>query len=242
MTTAARPTWDTARGGSSRGEKNLSSLSKQYSSRDLPGHTKLKYRYVCSDNLFQSIVTNITLLIVSFLRQSGQNATSDVKKRDLRKELEEKEKGEDGGSKRSSGNSDTSSGKKFRSDQPAAAIEDDRDEEVYANDSSDDDSDEDDTAELLAELNRIKRERAAEEAKKDAEKKVQDERIRMENILSGNPLIGAAKTDFKVKRRWDDDVVFKNCARNEPDKSKPSFINDTLRSEFHKKFMEKYVK
>lgn len=46
MTTAARPTWDTARGGSGRGEKNLSALSKQYSSRDLPGHTKLKYRYV----------------------------------------------------------------------------------------------------------------------------------------------------------------------------------------------------
>lgn len=42
MTTAARPTFDTARGK----EKDLSALSKQYSSRDLPGHTKLKYRYV----------------------------------------------------------------------------------------------------------------------------------------------------------------------------------------------------
>lgn len=41
MTTAARPTFDPARG---RGEKDLSALSKQYSSRDLPGHTKLKYR------------------------------------------------------------------------------------------------------------------------------------------------------------------------------------------------------
>lgn len=42
--------------------------------------------------------------------------------------------------------------------------------------------------------------------------------------------------------RWDDDVVFKNCAKGEDDKKKSAFINDTLRSEFHKKFMEKYIK
>lgn len=44
MTTAARPTFDPARGGQGRGEKDLSAISRQYSSRDLPGHTKLKYR------------------------------------------------------------------------------------------------------------------------------------------------------------------------------------------------------
>ena len=44
MTTAARPTFEPARGGTGKGENDLSSLSKQYSSRDLPGHTKLKYR------------------------------------------------------------------------------------------------------------------------------------------------------------------------------------------------------
>lgn len=46
----------------------------------------------------------------------------------------------------------------------------------------------------------------------------------------------------QIKRRWDDDVVFKNCARSEPDKKGQLFINDSLRSEFHKKFMEKYIK
>lgn len=45
MSTAARPTFDGARGGQGRGEKDLSAISKQYSSRDLPSHTKLKYRY-----------------------------------------------------------------------------------------------------------------------------------------------------------------------------------------------------
>lgn len=45
MTTAARPTFEPARGGTGKGENDLSALSKQYSSRDLPSHTKLKYRY-----------------------------------------------------------------------------------------------------------------------------------------------------------------------------------------------------
>ena len=39
----------------------------------------------------------------------------------------------------------------------------------------------------------------------------------MENILHGNPLLATggetADDGFKVKRRWDDDVVFKNCAK-----------------------------
>ena len=71
----------------------------------------------------------------------------------------------------------------------------------------------------------------------------------MENILTGNPLLrdkyaasGSEKSDLKVKRRWDDDVVFKNCARAEPDKNEKTFINDSLRSEFHRKFMDKYIK
>ena len=43
----------------------------------------------------------------------------------------------------------------------------------------------------------------------------------MENILTGNPLLkdkyagaaAATNKDMRVKRRWDDDVVFKNCSR-----------------------------
>lgn len=98
----------------------------------------------------------------------------------------------------------------------------------------------------MAELNKIKRERMQENAKKEAEKAAEDEKIRMENILSGNPLLNYTAaipkgTNTKVKRRWNDDVVFKNCARTEAEKS-DTFINDSLRSEFHKKFMEKYIK
>ncbi|XP_065084637.1 protein CWC15 homolog [Ochlerotatus camptorhynchus] len=234
MTTAARPTFDPARGGSGRGEKDLSALSKQYSSRDLPSHTKLKYR------------------------DPGQGTTEELRSRDFREELEKREREtKSGGSKAATSaapssvvrraieaNSSTGGSSSKRQKVDAAPQNLDADDPVDS-ENSDSDSDEDDTAALLAELNKIKRERAQDTAKKEQEKRQEDERIRMENILSGNPLLNyasTAKAELKVKRRWDDDVVFKNCARSEPEKKTNQFINDSLRSEFHKKFMDKYIK
>lgn len=266
MTTAARPTFDPARGGSGKGEKDLSALSKQYSSRDLPGHTKLKYRLVSlanksKQNLFLEKTDSINTLV--HFRETGQGTSDELRNRDFRKELEDRER-EVRPTKNlpsivrkaieaNNSASSTPSNKRAKLDAPPAPANLDADDPVD-NDSSDSDSDsdeEDDTATLLAELNKIKQERLQEAARKEQEKKQEEERIRMENILSGNPLInytsgsGAtaskAVADLKVKRRWDDDVVFKNCARTEPEK-KTHFINDSLRSEFHKKFMEKYIK
>lgn len=69
----------------------------------------------------------------------------------------------------------------------------------------------------------------AERAAKEAEEREVD-------IARGNPLLNPR--DFTLKRRWDDDVVFKNQARGTEDKGKKKeFINDMLRSDFHKKFM-----
>ncbi len=61
--------------------------------------------------------------------------------------------------------------------------------------------------------------------------------------MIGNPLMSAAAGEptFAVKRRWDEDVVFKNQARSEP-KQQKRFINDTIRSDFHRRFLERYVK
>ncbi|XP_046554008.1 spliceosome-associated protein CWC15 homolog [Haliotis rubra] len=219
MTTAARPTWDTARGGRGKGEGDLSALSKQYSSRDLPSHTKLKYR------------------------QEGQGTTEETSRRDFRRELDDRERS--AREKRDRNRESSSSSKRPRLEQiPAANL--DADDPVDDEDDDDDSDDEDDTAELLAELNKIKKERATERAKMESERKQEEERIRTENILRGNPLINKdgekPVADFKVKRRWDDDVVFKNCAKGEEERKTRGFVNDTLRSEFHKKFMEKYVK
>ncbi|XP_058443516.1 protein CWC15 homolog [Malaya genurostris] len=231
MTTAARPTFDPARGGSGRGEKDLSALSKQYSSRDLPAHTKLKYR------------------------DPGQGTSEELRSRDFREELEKRERETKPGSSKANSSAppssvvrraieaNSNSGTK-RQKTDGAPQNLDADDPVES-DNSDSDSDEDDTEALLAELNKIKRERAQEATKKELEKRHEEERIRMENILSGNPLLNyasTAKAELKVKRRWDDDVVFKNCARSEPDKKGALFINDSLRSEFHKKFMDKYIK
>jgi len=180
-----------------------------------------------------------------------------LKNKDFKRDLEERERiaAYEKESKRTGNAASTSSAsrvssitssasKKARIEAAPTPANLDADDPIEEEDSDEEsDSDEDDTAELLAELNRIKRERAMEEAKREAERKVQEEKIRMENILSGNPLLsGNNKADFKVKRRWDDDVVFKNCAKSESDKKEKPFINDTLRSEFHKKFMEKYIK
>lgn len=241
MTTAARPTFEPAKGGMGRGERDLSALSKQYSARDLASHTRLKYR------------------------EHGQSTTEELRNRDFRRELEDRERaardkrtssssGSGSGSSSSSSSnavaresgssSSSSSSKKPRLDQIAPSNLDADDPQDEDDDASDSD-DSDDEAVLFAELERIRRERAEEDARKQQERQEQEERIRMENIISGNPLLNLAavpKSDMKVKKRWDDDVVFKNCAASEPDKTEKSFINDSLRSEFHKRFMEKYVK
>uniref|UniRef100_A0A915LGD1 Uncharacterized protein n=1 Tax=Meloidogyne javanica TaxID=6303 RepID=A0A915LGD1_MELJA len=176
MTTAHRPTFDPAKGGTGRNEGDLAKLSQQYSSRDMPSHMTLKYR------------------------QKGQAHPDEINTKDLRRDVEEKEQltSKD----RHSRESRTTSGSSKR----------------------------------------IRKERAAEKAARESKEAEEQEKIRQENILHGNPLL-TQNTDFKVKRRWDDDVVFKNCARGIDERKKtPSFINDAIRSEFHRKFMEKYIK
>ena len=105
-------------------------------------------------------------------------------------------------------------------------------------DSSEDDSDdEDETAELMRELEKIKRERAEAKEREEAEKAKEAEEQRTVEIARGNPLLDPKK-DFTVKRRWDDDVIFKNQARGVEEKNKKKeFVNDLLRSDFHKRFM-----
>ena len=102
-------------------------------------------------------------------------------------------------------------------------------------DSDEEDDEEDETAQLMAELEKIKKERAEQRAKEEAERAAVEEDQRVADIALGNPLLNAK--DFNVKRRWDDDVVFKNQARGTEDKKPKEFVNDLLRSDFHKRFM-----
>ncbi|SPO30819.1 related to cell cycle control protein cwf15 [Ustilago trichophora] len=127
------------------------------------------------------------------------------------------------------------------------------------------DSDEDEQAQLLRELTKIKAERAAEKARLASLSSTEQQLSREEEIALGNPLLnlqhafssssseptnasssGQEEVDFGVKRRWDDDVIFKNQAQaagnNGRDKAKDGFVNDLTRSDFHRRFMNRYIK
>jgi protein CWC15 len=133
-------------------------------------------------------------------------------------------------------------------------------------DDDDEEDEEDDTAELLRELEKIKRERAAEQARLDQVEAEATEAEREAQIATANPLLNLAAAlgntpginttapgTFAVKRRWDDgpylfchtdkkiglfytpiDLVFKNQAVGDKDRPQGQFVNDLLRTEFHR--------
>ncbi|RAO71097.1 uncharacterized protein BHQ10_007109 [Talaromyces amestolkiae] len=92
-------------------------------------------------------------------------------------------------------------------------------------DSSEEESDdeEDEAAELMRELEKIKRERQEQKEKEEREREAQEQEQREYDIARGNPLLNPQ--DFNMKRRWDDDVVFKNQARGSEVKRGPEFVN-----------------
>jgi len=45
---------------------------------------------------------------------------------------------------------------------------------------------------------------------------------------------------YSLTKRWYEETVFKNQTKMEP-KAKKRFINDTVRSDFHRKFLTKYI-
>ncbi|GMH50321.1 hypothetical protein TrRE_jg8940, partial [Triparma retinervis] len=69
------------------------------------------------------------------------------------------------------------------------------------------------------------------------------EALATEAAMTGNPLLsdGSTGKSGKMKRKWNDDVVFRNQARGEQKKEK-RFVNDTVRNDFHRRFMSKFMK
>ncbi|KAJ6423689.1 hypothetical protein OIU84_024629 [Salix udensis] len=229
MTTAARPTWAPAKGGNEQGGTRIFGPSQKFSSRDLAAHTTLKPR------------------------KEGQDTKEELQKRNLREELEERErrhfsskdKSYNDDRDRRRGNQLLLEGTKRDAEDriiPRSVDADDSDVDVNSEDDSDDEEEEeDDTEALMAELERIKKERAEEKLRQDQLQMAEELKVKEEQLLRGNPLLNNATTTFNIKRRWDDDVVFKNQARGES-KTPKRFINDTIRSDFHRKFLQKYMK
>lgn len=234
MSNAHRPTWAPAMGGKEQGGSRFFAGSRMQSAKDQPSQLTMK------------------------TRQPGQASADEVSQRDLRAELEAKERkhfkldrleefeeAKKNDLKLLQAAPDTTARPMTLVPNARDADDADADESGSGSDSDDDDEDEDLEA-LQAELERIKAERAAEKAKKDAEAAQQEEEERREELLRSNPMLRQelgidAGPAFGVKRRWDDDVVFKNQARTEPKKQK-RFINDTVRSDFHRRFLDRYIK
>jgi len=121
------------------------------------------------------------------------------------------------------------------------------DDDDNSSDDDDDSDDEDEEAALQAELAKIRQERAAVKAKEEAEAAAVEQAQMEEAALTGNPLLNSTSSSSlsssgRVKRRWNDDVVFRNQAKTEPDQNKKRFINDTVRNDFHKRFLNKFIK
>lgn len=125
---------------------------------------------------------------------------------------------------------------------------------VGASESSDDDDDydddddsEDSEEELRRVLEQVRREREEEAKRKKAAEEAAASHQEALSALASNPLLAAQlgqanENEFvATKRRWDDDIVFRNQAREVKD-TKKRFTNDIIRSDFHRAFLNKYFK
>jgi protein CWC15 len=214
-------------------------------------------------------------------RQVGQTSVDEIKKRDLRAELLAAEQEARNKKRKAEGlppledspvNAslplDEEASKRRKLLQEAIELDKDDDdddedgdegkEESEKDNDSEEESDEDeedDTAELLRELEKIKRERAEEKARLDQEQSAKAAASRETDIATANPLLNLAAAlgqapgvnttvpgTFQVKKRWDDDLIFKNQAMDQRTQGQGNFVNDLLRTEFHRKFMAKFIK
>lgn len=257
MTTAHRPTFDPARGKeAARGEA--------YHQRLLPAHKTLKFRQAAQGTPGEQAKRDLKAELLKkerayYAKKDGRALPEDEDEDEEpveRKAIEAGSEAVVGGTKRKM--SDTAG------DAPAEGEEEedyetkkrrvlaetkDIDADSSSSSSSESDSDdsdsEDEEASIMRELAKIKAERAEVAAKQAAAQAAKDEEAREKEIAYGNPLLNGQKAEYGVKRRWDDDVVFKNQARGQGEREKGEgkrFVNDLLRSDFHRRFMDKYVR
>eukprot|EP01126_Amoeba_proteus_P032890 TRINITY_DN3211_c0_g3_i2.p1 TRINITY_DN3211_c0_g3~~TRINITY_DN3211_c0_g3_i2.p1 ORF type:complete len:220 (+),score=57.84 TRINITY_DN3211_c0_g3_i2:108-767(+) len=219
MTTAHKPTWNAAVGSDEQGGTLRGPSSRMISAKNLPSHTKLHYR------------------------KEGQNAPSDLQGRNFREDLEERER-QVSAKREDETSRPLEEVKRRRIEEPKEPTFNplDRDDPDSFEESSESTSKSDsEEAELMREVEKLTQEREEEKRRLDEERRAAELQNKAEGILRGNPLLNPDKEDFNLKKKWNDDVVFKHQSRSEPVK-KQRFINDTTRNDFHRKFLNKYVK
>ncbi|KAG5359598.1 Pre-mRNA-splicing factor CWC15 [Yarrowia sp. C11] len=218
MTTAHRPTFDPA-----RGKSNTQAAGTISHTRSLPSHTKLKYRSA-------RISTDTDAMKKTLLESEGglkQAATKLVTEQEAEENTETEKQ-------------DTET--EIAEEEKARIIQeneddDDSGDEDDESDWDEDDSDSDDEDELLRiELERIKQERAEAKAREEERLALEEEKAREEQVAFGNPLMNPVA----IKRKWNEDVVFRNQTKQA--RKEDSYVNDLIRSDFHRKFMNRYVR
>ncbi|KAH9956414.1 Pre-mRNA-splicing factor Cwf15/Cwc15 [Russula dissimulans] len=246
MSTAHRPTWDPAQAREVKGG------SRQYSVRDMAAHTKLKFRQpgqTSVDEVKRSDL-RVELLAAEAEARAKKRKAAGLPVEDALPVVAAIE------------DEEANKRRKVLHD----ALEMDKDADSDEDEDGDGDGDEDgpkaDTNSespqkvgkdaggggdrgTISGLEKIKRERAAEKARVEQAEAQATEAEREAQVATANPLLNLAAAlgnapginttapgTFSVKRRWDDDLIFKNQA----------FVNDLLRTEFHKKFMSRFVK
>ncbi|KAG2070056.1 Cwf15/Cwc15 cell cycle control protein [Suillus decipiens] len=253
MSTAHRPTWDPAQA------RDVKGGSRQFSVRDMAAHTKLKFRQAGQTSVGDVARRDLRMELLAAeeearnkkrkaegkppLPLTNGNATEAAgdeasKRRKLLEEALELDKDDDDDDEKEEG-----------AESKGQENGEEQDEE-----SEEESDEEDETAELMRELEKIKKERAEEKARQEREQNASAAVAREAEIATSNPLLNLAAAlgqspginttvpgTFSVKRRWDDDLIFKNQAASQKDKS-GQFVNDLLRTEFHKKFMAKFIK
>lgn len=216
MTTAHRPTFDPA-----RGKANAQAAGSISHTRSLPSHTNLKYRSTRPSTDAEAMKK--ALLEGEGLKHAASKLVSELEEQDLE-------------------TTDASGPTvELGVEEKAKIIEENKDDDDSGSDDdeseSDDDSDDEDEDELLRiELERIKKERAEAKAREEERLAEEAEKAREEQVAFGNPLMNPTS----IKRKWNEDVVFRNQTKQK--KKEDSYVNDVIRSDFHRKFMNRYVR
>ena len=240
MTTAHRPTYVPTKGGSVQGGNKLYAPTLQFSSKDLPSNLTLK------------------------TRRPGQGTKNEINRIDFKKQLIEREQAglvssnyaeEDDIILNNSAYADITSDllaleepkKKPRlesldvseiknNEESNYVFLQDKDDS-FSEDEEEEDEDEDTDEELMKEYEKIKQMREEEKRQKEKLEAEKLSKQTQEQILMGNPLLN---NSYSLKKKWFEDTVFKNQSKTEV-KVKKRFINDTVRSDFHRKFIAKSI-
>ncbi|GAW79364.1 hypothetical protein, conserved [Plasmodium gonderi] len=260
MTTAHRPTWYNAIGGENQGGNRKVSQTAKVCSRDMPSHTKMKMRdlsdymeekEVLKKNLIQ-LENGITseeknnnskkIVAIENIKKATNHEYTNPFPEDEDDEVEEEWKTRNR-------RRDIKEKKKLtkRSEKRHGQVGSQSDSEPDSQSDSEPDSQSDDEEEkeLLRELENLKREKLEKQRLEKQEQELM--KSKKNNVLTNNPLINLEDNsdddeqskNIARKRKWTDEAIFRNTCEKKGKKS--TFINDTVRTSFHKKFLFKYI-